>query len=524
MTSIADQPPIAASSSEPDSATANGEWDLDRPSKLFLDRVPIGFARRFGVLGLDSENGCLPVAVTASSPRHALAKISVLLGLAPIPIIVDEEKLSAAINRAYRQRDSVVEQVIDDLGVETISAVVEQLDAGSDLLDTDGHSPITRLVNVVLLEAVKRRASDVHVQAFEDHLQVRLRIDGVLYDYVRPPKKQLDEIVSRIKVMGRMNIAEKRLPQDGRTSVLIGDKPVDLRISTLPTSYGERVVVRLLDKSARLYRLAELGMQDRDLNVFRGMIRQSHGIILVTGPTGSGKSTTLYAALQELDSRELNILTLEDPIEYQLTGISQTQVSHKKGMTFASGLRTVLRQDPDVIMVGEIRDQETARMAVQSSLTGHLVFSTLHTNDAAGAVSRLLDLDVEAHLVAGSLLGVLAQRLVRRVCGTCATSEPITSAQREFLGTTGAALNGNVRTAVGCPECHKTGYLDRVGIFELLRVTDEFHDLICAKPKSRDIKSAAVKSGMTTLRQDAVRKLESGVTTIDEVLRVTRED
>ncbi len=324
--------------------------------------------------------------------------------------------------------------------------------------------------------------------------------------------------------MGRMNIAEKRLPQDGRTSVVIGDKPVDLRISTLPTAYGERVVIRLLDKSARLYRLAELGMHERDLVEFREMISQSHGIVLVTGPTGSGKTTTLYAALQELDSRAQNILTLEDPIEYRLSGISQTQVSQRKGMTFASGLRTVLRQDPDVIMVGEIRDEETARMAVQSSLTGHLVFSTLHTNDAAGAVSRLLDLGVEAHLVASSLLGVLAQRLVRRVCTKCAEVEALTATECDLLQTSDAAATAGTLKARGCAACHDTGYVDRVGIFELLQVTDELQDMITTKPKSRDIKAAAKRCGMTTLRQDAVRKLVENVTTLSEVLRVTRED
>ena len=288
-----------------------------------------------------------------------------------VPVLVPAEVIAAAINEAYRRQEARVEAVIDGIDAAEDGELATVL-SGGDLLDNDTASPVIRLVNLILLEAVKRRASDVHIQAFEDRLQVRLRIDGVLYDYVQPPKRLHDEIVSRIKVIGRMNIAEKRLAQDGRTTVSVGDRIVDLRISSLPTSYGERVVLRLLDKSARLYALPELGMSERDLETFRRLIRRTHGIVLVTGPTGSGKSTTLYAALQELNCKELNILTLEDPIEYELPGISQTQVSDKKGMTFATGLRTVLRQDPDVIMVGEIRDQETARMAIQSSLTGHL--------------------------------------------------------------------------------------------------------------------------------------------------------
>jgi len=341
---------------------------------------------------------------------------------------------------------------------------------------------------------------------------------------VQPPQSLHEEIVSRIKVMGRMNIAEKRLPQDGRTTVKVGDKTVDLRISTLPTSCGERVVLRLLDKSVRLYTLAELGMEESDLTAFRKLVGESHGILLVTGPTGSGKTTTLYAALQEIKSRELNVLTLEDPIEYQLAGISQSQISDKKGMAFATGLRTVLRQDPDVIMVGEIRDQETARMAIQSSLTGHLVLSTLHTNDAASAVARLLDLGVEPYLVAGSLLGVLAQRLVRKVCRHC--RKPRTLSADELAGIAGKTRSRDVLVyeTQGCGQCHHSGYYDRAGVFELLRVDDAVHDLITSSARSRTIKEAARRGGMTTLREDALRKLLAGVTTLDEVLRVTTAD
>lgn len=485
----------------------------------FVARVPISFARRFCVLGLASDNRVLPVAISEDTDPDVLTKLAVLLGRPAQADPAPRAAIQRAINRAYGARSSVVDSVIAGM-----NADVEVLDgsgASADLLDDTGASSVTQFVNNVLLDAVKRRASDVHVQPFEDRLQVRLRIDGVLYDYVQPPLHLLNEIVSRIKVMGRMNIAERRVAQDGRTTVRVGEKIIDLRISILPTSFGERVVLRLLDKSARLYRLQELGMSDRDQRVFRELVTRTHGMILVTGPTGSGKSTTLYAALQELDCTQLNVLTLEDPIEYQLPGISQTQVSAKKGMTFATGLRTVLRQDPDVIMVGEIRDEETARMAIQSSLTGHLVLSTLHTNDASGAVARLLDLGIEPYLVAGSLLASLAQRLVRRVCDGCRVRGTMTIDQADLLGLEPSPNDVTLYSAAGCDACFGTGYRDRVGIFEQLVVTEQIAHLITARSDSRDIKRTAMDEGMTTLRQDAVRLLLSGRTTIEELLRVT---
>ena len=490
-------------------------------SSRFLERVPIGFARRFGLLGLKQCNGIMPVAVASMEALPAMDKVTVLLGVPTEPVLVEKELLARAINTAYGMRESGVENIIADIGEDSSASLLDELSGATDLLDTASASPVTRLVNLILFDAAKRRASDVHIQQFEDRLQVRLRIDGVLYDYVQPPTHLHEELVSRIKVMGKMNIAEKRLPQDGRTTVRVGDKVIDLRISSLPTSHGERVVLRLLDKSARLYGLTELGMNDADLASFRRLIQTSHGIILVTGPTGSGKSTTLYAALQELNSKELNILTLEDPIEYQLPGISQTQVSDKKGMTFATGLRTVLRQDPDVIMVGEIRDEQTARMAIQSSLTGHLVYSTLHTNDAAGAVARLLDLGIEPYLVGGSLLGVLAQRLVRRVCPTCRVNRQLTDSELQMLQLSAEHLGHTVYDTQGCELCDNTGYHDRIGVFELLIIDETLHDLIATSAKSRVLKQAARRKGMTTLREDAVRKVLLGITTAEEVLRVT---
>ncbi len=493
--------------------------DVDR---TFIERVPIAFSRRFNVLGLTRNDGVLPVALSEKSSLPVLDKLTTLLAIPTQPIFVDTAMLKRAINEAYGQHDPGVSGVISEMTGQGATEVIESLTGKGDLLDTSGASPVTRLVNLMLLESVQRRASDIHLQPFEDRLQVRLRIDGVLYDYVQPPFAIHQEIVSRIKVMGRMNIAEKRLPQDGRTTVQVGDKTIDLRINSLPTSFGERIVLRLLDKSARLYHLAELGMNDRDLAAFRRLIRQNHGIVLVTGPTGSGKSTTLYAALQELNGQELNIVTLEDPIEYQLPGISQCQVSDKKGMTFATGLRTVLRQDPDVIMVGEIRDNETARMAIQSSLTGHLVFSTLHTNDSAGAIARLLDLGIEPYLVAGSLLGVIAQRLVRRVCPHCRVPHKVHDADAQALRL--APDRRDVFNASRCSLCHETGYYDRVGIYETLVINEELHDLIVSHPKTRLLKAAARRAGMTTLREEAVQKLVAGVTTVDEVLAITNSD
>ncbi|MDB5325523.1 MAG: epsE 2, partial [Phycisphaerales bacterium] len=371
--------------------------------------------------------------------------------------------------------------------------------------------------NLILFEAMQARASDVHIQPYEEHLVARLRIDGVLYDQFNLPKNLQDEFVGRLKVMGGMDIAEKRLAQDGRDTVQVGDRSIDLRIASLPTSFGERIVIRLLDKSQRLYSLEELGIEADSMPALRELIQVEHGLMLVTGPTGSGKSTTLYAALQQLNSKEKNILTLEDPIEFRLEGISQTQVSEKKGMTFASGLRSVLRQDPDVIMVGEIRDKETAMMAIQSALTGHLVFSTLHTNDAASAITRLLDLGIEPYLLGSSLIGVLAQRLVRKICFKC--SQPLKDAQVRLsqLG----LQPGTLQHGAGCSACRNTGYAGRVGVFELLRINQAIRRKIHERATAADIKAVAVKQGMHTLRDDGIAKAFAGVTTIDEVQRVT---
>ena len=493
-------------------------------SSDFLAAVPIAFARRHKVLGVASqratEGKSLLVAMGDPGQWEQLQVIGRLLKRPVTPLLTTGAAVTAAINEAYQQRTGQAQDVIDGLDRGEVIDEIRKLSGREDLLDNASRAPVIKLVNLILFEAVKANASDIHVQPYEDRLMVRMRIDGVLYDSYTLPKDVQEEVVSRVKVMGRMNIAEKRLSQDGRATVQVGDRNIDLRIASLPTSYGERVVVRLLDKSARLYELGELGMDPRTLRLFEQLITIEHGLILVTGPTGSGKSTTLYSALNRINSKEKNILTLEDPIEYQLDGISQTQVSDKKGMTFASGLRSVLRQDPDVIMVGEIRDLETATMAIQSSLTGHLVFSTLHTNDAASAVTRLLDLGIEPYLVASSVVGVLAQRLVRRVCPDCAAPYHPHPSELEWLGVERAATL-RMRQGAGCATCRNTGYRGRLGTFELVALDDDIRRLIQARATASEIKEAAIGAGTHTLRDDGVAKILAGATTISEVERVT---
>ncbi len=492
----------------------------------FLARVPIGFARRHGLLGLAAPGGRLRLALADVAQWPQVQVLEKVLARPLVPVLAPRGEILRAINAAYELQTGQADRVIEELDQDAVLREVREAGASEDLLDVATRAPVIRLVNLILFEAVKRAASDVHVQPYEDRLVVRFRLDGVLHDLFEPPKALQAEITSRIKVMGGMNIAEHRLAQDGRATVEVGDRVIDLRIATLPTHVGERVVIRLLDKSVRLYTLDELGMPAAALLAFRRLIHTDHGIVLVTGPTGSGKTTTLYGALQEINAKESNILTLEDPIEYRLEGISQTQISEKKGMTFATGLRHVLRQDPDIIMVGEIRDTETARMAIQSALTGHLVYSTLHTNDASGAIARLLDLGAEPYLVASSLLGVLAQRLVRRICPSCRrTYEPgPEEAARWNLSEADGPLPRPVYRGVGCDACLGTGYHGRVGIFELLTVSEPIRELILAQAKASSLKAEALHSGMTTLRADGLAKVAAGVTTMDEVVRVTGRD
>jgi general secretion pathway protein E len=494
-----------------------------RPSREFVDRIPISFARRHYILGLDSdEDPSIIMAFATLDSWDQVDVVSRYLRRRVQPVVSSPDGILEAINKSYQQRSGQAQAVIDLLAARDIVIDGPPRLSREDLLDVSGKAPIVELINTMLFEAIRSNASDVHVQPYEDRLVVRFRIDGVLFDTFEVPKASQDEVLSRLKVIGRMNIAEKRLPQDGRATVRVGSRLIDLRFAALPTSFGERIVIRLLDKTARISSPSELGMSEETLQRFFDLIKLENGLILVTGPTGSGKSTSLYAALQQINTKDRNVVTLEDPIEYQLEGISQTQVSALKGMTFASGLRNVLRQDPDIIMVGEIRDQETAVMAIQSSLTGHLVFSTLHTNDAASAVTRLLDLGIEPYLVASSLVAVMAQRLVRQVCPQCARRVPCDPQQLKAVGMEPSKLGTDyVTEGAGCAACRNTGYQGRIGMFELLVIDPLVRDQIQARANASQIRDVALRSGMRLLRDDGAGKIAAGMTTIAEVARVT---
>ncbi len=492
----------------------------------FIEMVPAQFARTYNLIAVGEEPGILLVATCDPLDVQPMDDLSAMVDLVIEPVISTRSEITALINRAYQKSSADVDELLEGLDDDELIGIAAEIDETEDVLDIANKAPIIKLMNTIMFEAQKNRASDIHLQPFADRLQVRYRIDGILYDTKVIPKKIQDALVSRVKVMGKMDIAERRLPQDGRTSVKIGDSDLDLRISSVPTSYGERIVFRLLDKSARLYTLKEIGLDDRNYQLLDKLVNSSHGVLLVTGPTGSGKSTTLYAALAEMDSQELNIITIEDPIEYNIDAISQIQVSNKKGLTFASGLRSLMRQDPDVMMVGEIRDMETAGIAVQASNTGHLVFSTLHTNDSAGAVNRMIDLGVEPYLVSSSLIGVVAQRLVRVICPRCKESYEPEAGQLKTLGLTREdLLEGLLYRGRGCDACLGRGYYDRTAIYEILTMNETIRDQIISRTSASVIKQTAVETGhLRTLRMDGARKVAQGITTVDEVFRVTQMD
>jgi general secretion pathway protein E len=487
--------------------------------------VPIQFAKRHRVLPLADEGERVAVAVADPYALEALHDLRVLLGRPVSPRLASPNQILQAINRVYERGSDRAEDLMEGLSEVGLDALAHELEEPKDLLDASDEAPVIRLVNGMLFQAVKDRASDVHIEPFEREVQVRYRIDGVLYPVLTPPKAIQAPIVSRVKVMAGLDIAEKRLPQDGRLRIKIAGKDIDVRVSVLPTAFGERVVMRLLDKSTVLLDLEELGMEGERLDAFKRMIATPHGILLVTGPTGSGKTTTLYGALSRINSKDVNIITVEDPIEYQLRGIGQIHVNPKIDLTFAAGLRSILRQDPDVIMVGEIRDLETAEIAIQASLTGHLVFSTLHTNDAAGAITRLVDMGIEPFLVSSSVLAILAQRLVRVLCSACRESyRPPKEALADFGFDRLAASDGVLYRPKGCPQCKHTGYRGRTGIYELLRIEDTVRELVMRGADSAMIKEQARQKGMLTLRDDGVRKMLAGTTSAEEVLRVTQEE
>jgi general secretion pathway protein E len=491
----------------------------------FVSKVPVQFARNHNMVAVNEKDGMFTVAVCFPLDLHPQDELATMAGKAIQPVLATKSEIASLINRAYQQKMDVVDEMLEDMDEEEFEGLAKEVEASQDLLDLANKAPIIKLVNMILFQALKMRASDIHIQPYEEKLQVRYRIDGVLYDMMSPPKAVQEAIISRVKVMGKMDIAERRLPQDGRASLKLGDSDIDVRISSVPTSYGERIVMRLLDKSARLYGLEELGLDKDQLETFTRLITCSHGIIFVTGPTGSGKTTTLYAALKKINALEYNIITIEDPVEYHLPGISQIEVSSKKGLTFATGLRSIVRQDPDIIMVGEVRDMETATIAIQSALTGHLVFSTLHTNDSAGAITRLLDLGVEPYLAASSLIGAMAQRLVRVICPYCKEAYVPDERFVAQVGLKNSDLpNDKLWRGRGCEKCLNTGYYDRTGIYEVLVVNDAVRQQIMSKTGATFIKQDAVRRGLRTLRMDGAQKVLKGITSIEEVLSVTQMD
>ena len=504
--------------------------DAEEASAELAKRVPINFAKGARVLTLGpGADGAVRVAVADPLDTAALDHLAILLGTAVEPQLATAQAVLDAINSVYDRAADEHDKIMEGLESEDLESVAHELEEPTDLLEADDEAPIIRLVNSLLFRAVKERASDIHINPEERDLSVRYRIDGELREVIRPPKRIQAALGSRIKIMGGLNIAEKRLPQDGRIRIKIAGKDVDIRLSTVPTAHGERIVMRLLDKSNVILDLEQIGFEPWQLQIIDTLITRSHGIMLVTGPTGSGKTTTLYAALSKINSPNLNILTIEDPVEIQLGGIGQVQVNPKIELTFASGLRSFLRQDPDVILVGEIRDRETAEIAIQASLTGHLVFSTLHTNDAAGAMTRLADMGVQPFLVASSLVGVLAQRLVRVLCATCKQAYVPTQEELSQASITPKILKeaGSPRViyrAQGCPACQHTGYQGRTGIYELMLVDDDVRQLILRNVDSGTIKKAAIERGMLTLLEHGAFKVARGITTAAEVLSVTAED
>jgi general secretion pathway protein E len=479
--------------------------------------IPYAFAKAHGVVvgavGAESAEVAVRAGAEAGKQALGLAELRRALGVPLRARRIGAEEFDELIASTYNGGTGVhagAAALADEMSQDVdLSRLLQEIPKVEDLLDARDDAPLIRLINALLTQALREGASDLHFEAFETRSVVRLRIDGTLTDLIEPARALHGAIVSRLKIMAQLDIAEKRLPQDGRITLRVAGKPVDVRVSTIPTGHGERVVLRLLDKQAGRLDLTRLGMDDATLAHMDRLILEPHGIVLVTGPTGSGKTTTLYAALSRLDAAALNIMTVEDPIEYDLDGISQTQVNARIEMTFARALRTILRQDPDVVMIGEIRDLETAQIAVQASLTGHLVFATLHTNDAVSAVTRLVDMGVEPFLLASSLIGVGAQRLVRRVCVEC---------RKPFIHE-GATFY----SAQGCPACNRTGYRGRTGIYELLTVDDGLRRLIHDRASEQTLREYATASGMRSLREDGMRWASQGVISLEEVVRVTRE-
>lgn len=486
-----------------------------------IELVPESISQKYNLIPIFKIGQTLTVAMANPQDINAIDQVSLKSKCDVEPVLATETAIRNAIDQYYGISggvDEVIKQMNDAKKSSAMGAVSDR-----ELAKLADNAPVVKLVNMIIMQAVKDKASDIHIEPDEKILRVRYRVDGILHEGPKPPKDLEAAIISRVKVLASMDIAERRKPQDGRIMLKMRGKEIDLRVSSFPTVYGENIVIRLLDKTSVMLGLAELGMDKETLKSFNTIIRKPFGIILVTGPTGSGKTTTLYASLSTINSQEKNIITIEDPVEYQIPMIRQTQINPKAGLTFASGLRSMLRQDPDIIMVGEIRDSETAEIATQAALTGHLVFSTLHTNDSAGAIIRLIDMGIEPFLVSDSVIAILAQRLVRIVCPKCKekiapTDEMLKDLELERSG------NINIYRGKGCQKCKDTGYIGRAGLYELLVINDEIKKLIIEKASADKIKAKAIEAGMKTLYDDGIAKALSGITSIEEVLRVAREE
>jgi general secretion pathway protein E len=497
-------------------------------NSALLAKIPLSFAKRYELVPLLEDHGQVPVAISNPLNLHLIDDVRLLTGVPVTPVLASSEAIENVLHALYEQAQETAEEVIEDLDSTRLNQLAESIEETTDLLTATEDAPIIRLLNSLMFRAVKERASDIHIEPYEREVVVRYRIDGVLHNVLTPPKRVHAALISRVKIMAGLDIAERRTPQDGRIGIRIGDREVDIRVSIIPVANGERAVLRLLDKEHLLLDLNQLGFSPEHRKRFDELIRLPHGILLVTGPTGSGKTTTLYAALSQINTPDKNILTIEDPIEYQLKGIGQMQINPKIQLTFASSLRSILRQDPDVILVGEIRDAETAEISIHAALTGHLVFSTLHTNDASGAVTRLVDMGIEPFLVASSVVAIVAQRLVRTICSACRQSYAPLPEELARLGLSrpSTAHGGRSMTLArgeGCPSCAGSGYRGRVAIYEILVVDDQIRRLIMAKADAGALRDAAVSAGMRTLRIDGMAKVLQGVTTAEEVLRVTQQ-
>ncbi len=489
-----------------------------------VENIPINYTKQYRFLPIAVEEHSVTIVTSEPLELFALDDLRLMFGKSIEVKVCGWNRLLSSINQIYSDAGAMGQ----DLSKEEFKKEEEDsLDIDQDILEggLEDDAPVIRFVNNILFRAVKEGASDVHIEPMEKDVVVRFRIDGVLYEVVRIPKRAQSAVTARIKIMGNLNIAEKRLPQDGRIKIKIAGKDIDIRLSTLPTSHGERTVMRLLDRSAVLLAMSQLGFLEGNLEIFAQLISQPHGIILVTGPTGSGKTTTLYSALSKINTPDKNIITVEDPVEYQLPGIGQIPVNRKIDMTFANGLRAILRQDPDVVMIGEIRDHETAEIAIQASLTGHLVFSTVHTNDAASTITRLVDMNIERFLVASSVIGIMAQRLVRLLCKTCKIPREPTRAEMIQMGLSKSELaEMNIFGPKGCPTCLGMGYKGRSGIHELLVVNEEIQTMILQATDANQIKREALNNGMLTLRMDGIEKIKRGWTSVEEVMRVTQDE